>query len=141
MNLSLEHIERQLQELRANKPQSALPYPPTSVEQPIVSLESLKELIREVVVQEVALVKDSLVTAPIVNEQTAPLQQEIDPKMSLFQAIGLGLTVEEQNWLSQPNIFQGIQQHLPLFFQTEDGKLAVQSFIIYYKGVHNDPIS
>lgn len=140
MSLSLEQIERQLLELRAGKNTSVLPYPPVEV-QPAVTVDTLRELIKDVVANELALVKDSLaVNQPLVVEKPV-IRDEINPKMGLLEAIGLGLTLEEQNWLSQPDKVQNINQHLPLFFQTEDGKLAVQSFIIYYKGVFNGTTS
>jgi len=127
MNLSLEQIEQQLNELRASKNVTPSTNIPKASD---ITVDSLKELIREVVVQEISLVKDSL--TPVV-EQNAVIPVQINPNMSLFESIGLGLTPDEQTWLSQPDKLQGVQQHLPIFFQTEDGKLAIQSFIIYYK--------
>ena len=127
MNLSLEQIEQQLNELRASKNVTSSTNIPKASD---ITVDSLKELIREVVVQEISLVKDSL--TPVV-EQNAVIPVQINTNMSLFESIGLGLTPDEQTWLSQPDKLQGVQQHLPIFFQTEDGKLAIQSFIIYYK--------
>ncbi|MCX6733076.1 MAG: hypothetical protein NTV98_06070 [Candidatus Roizmanbacteria bacterium] len=140
MNLSLEQIERQLQELRNNKAPVNLPYMPNTqvlpteiVEQPVLSVEELKNLIREVVVQEISLVKDSLI--PIQQEIT--VGKETNPKLTMLEAIGLSLTPEEQTWLFHIDKLQHIQDHLPIFFQTEDGKLAIQSFLIYYQGQFN----
>lgn len=92
-----------------------------------LSLEDIKKAVKDTIAEEVAALKvvEQVPIKPIEN-------------ISLLQSIGLGLTQEEQIWLSASDKLQGLEAHLPRFFQTEDGKLAVQSFILYYRGVYDN---
>jgi len=120
MSDSIELLQKQLATLQA---QSVTPSPASPVVS--MSIEDLKQVVKAVIAEEVTLLKqEGIPTKPVEN-------------MSLLQSIGLGLTEEEQIWLSASDKLQGVEKHLPLFFQTEDGKLAVQSFILYYRGVYD----
>lgn len=89
-----------------------------------LSIEDIKQAVKATIAEEVAALK--------VVEQVPPKPIE---NMSLLHSIGLGLTEEEQLWLSASERLQGLEKNLPLFFQTDDGKLAVQSFILFYRGI------
>ena len=120
MSDSIELLQKQLATLQA---QSVISSPASPVVS--MSIEDLKQVVKAVIAEEVTLLKqEGIPIKPVEN-------------MSLLQSIGLGLTEEEQIWLSASDKLQGVEKHLPLFFQTEDGKLAVQSFILYYRGVYD----
>jgi len=121
--MSTDTINTLQQQLAVLQAQSALPSPASPVVS--MSVEDLKQVVKAVIAEEVSLLKkEGVPTKPIEN-------------MSLLQSIGLGLTEEEQLWLSASDKLQGLEEYLPKFFQTEDGKLAVQSFILYYRGVYD----
>lgn len=121
MNQSLTQLQSQIDLLKSQAtPQTVGP-------QVGVPVGELKQAIREVFAEELAALKGTVGVAP------TP-----EPQLSLLQSIGLGLTEEEQIWLSAPDKLQGLEGHLPKFFQTPEGKQSVKAFINFYRGVYGD---
>lgn len=121
MNQSLTQLQSQIDLLKAQvNPQSVGP----QIGAPV---GDLKQAIREVFAEELAALKGTVGVAP------AP-----EPQLSLLQSIGLGLTEEEQVWLSSPDKLQGLEGHLPKFFQTPEGKQSVKAFIDFYRGIYGN---
>jgi hypothetical protein len=56
----------------------------------------------------------------------------------MLEAIGQCLTVEEQKWLSKPDILQQVDKKLATYFQTEEGKSAVKTFFTYFRGFYEN---
>lgn len=121
MTQSLTQLQSQIDLLRAQaNPQSVGP-------QVDASAGDLKQMLREVFAEELAALKGAIGVAP------TP-----EPQLSLLQSIGLGLTEEEQIWLSAPDKLQGLEGHLPKFFQTTEGKQSVKAFIKFYRGIYGN---
>ena len=117
---SINLLQQQLATLQAQN--SSLS--PASPVAPTLSIDDIKQVVKAAIAEEVAsLKKEGVPTKPIEN-------------LTLLQSIGLSLTVEEQTWLSASDKLQGLERHLPLFFQTEDGKLAVTYFMQYYRSIY-----
>lgn len=110
-NASIEQLQEQLNSLK-NIPVPGVK-PPTMG----LSIEDIRQTVKDVLAAELALLK-------------AP------KPLTLLEAIGLALTQEEQVWLSDPARLQGVEMHLPLFFQTQEGQASVRAFVKYYKEAH-----
>lgn len=120
----LQQIAQLQTTMGGNKPTVA---PQTTIEQANLSVEDVVKIARQVFVEELAVLKDS---TPEVNEA-----KEVSP---LVSAINAGLTAEERIWLFNPERLQHVEEQLPKFLLTEDGKLAIQSFIIYFRGLYEN---
>jgi len=107
---TIEQLQAQLASLKASQIPSIKP----SIG---LTVDDIRQTVKEVLASELGLLKPS-------------------KPLTLLEAIGLGLTEEEQVWLSDPSRLQGIETHLPLFFQTEEGKASVKSFVQYYKDTY-----
>lgn len=111
MNPSIEELQQRIAAL-----QTASVAKDLTSSQPV----DIKELIRDVVREELPSLKDSS-------------HQQIKP-MTLLESIGCSLTTEEQVWLSKPDVLIKASETLPLFFQQEEGKNSVRSFLKYLRG-------
>lgn len=105
---------------------------PTTSQPPVqnyLTENDVSRIAKQVLAEELLALKDS--TAPKLTQ--AP--QEISP---LVRSINEGLTEEERMWLYHPDRLKDVDKHLPDFLLTEDGKLAIQSFIIYFRGLYEN---
>lgn len=111
-DLTLEQLQAQLTSMKTMQAPVLKPVPQMGL-----SIEDIRQTVKDVLAAELALLK-------------AP------KPLTLLEAIGLALTPEEQVWLSDPLRLQGIEQHLPLFFQTIEGQASIKAFVKYYKETH-----
>lgn len=118
MNPSIEDLQRRIAELQLGKTQPISEVPKES--------SDLKDIIREVLREELTSLKDS---TPIPDKTPAK-------PMTLLESIGTSLSEEEQLWLSKPDILPKVGEFLPLFFQTEEGKHGVKAFLKYFRGCY-----
>jgi hypothetical protein len=130
MNSSIELIRQQLDALQSNPNVLTQQVNPVSI-----SSEDIRRIVKEELATELEQLKSSLQPQKPVQTPVTPQQTT---KVTLLQAIGAALTEEEQLWLSSSDKLQGIEAALPEFFISEDGKLAIQSFIIYYRGLYEN---
>jgi hypothetical protein len=95
------------------------------------SPSDIKSLIRDVIREEMSLLKDSTLVKP--EPPVVPARE-----LTMLEAIGQCLTVEEQKWLSKPDILQQVDKKLATYFQTEEGKSAVKTFFTYFRGFYEN---
>jgi hypothetical protein len=119
MSASIAELQKQIAELQLG---IAPKVPVAAVND---SSTDLKALIREAIREEMSLLKDSTPAAPV-------------KELSMLEAVGLCLTVEEQQWLSRPEILAQVEKKLSLYMQTEGGKSAVRSFLTYFRGFYEN---
>ena len=122
MSASIAELQKQIAELQLGIA------PKVSVAAINDSSTDLKALIREAIREEMSLLKDSTPVQPAV-----PVKE-----LSMLEAVGLCLTVEEQQWLSRPEILAQVEKKLSLYIQTEGGKSAVKSFLTYFRGFYEN---
>ena len=130
MNPSIELLQQQLSALQSAQKPTIEP-----VSSPQVSIEDIRRMVQEEVTAKLELLKGSLA---IPKEEIPTKVANQAKELTIQESIGLSLTEEEQLWLSQSDKLLGIEKHLPEFFQTEDGKLAIQSFMIFYRGKYEN---
>lgn len=125
MSASIDELQRKIAELQlgmATKPTVA----------PLVdSSTDIKALIREAIREEMSLLKDSTLVKP--EPVTVPVKE-----LTVLEAVGQCLTVDEQTWLSRPEILAQVEKKLSLYIQTEGGKTAVRSFLAYFRGFYEN---
>jgi hypothetical protein len=119
--------ERQLAELKRNlslgSVQSVQP-----IENPSISIDDIQKLIDEGVSKKLSEMGGLSSSKEEIVGLTQ--QEEVAPKeYTLFEAINLSLTGEEQQWFSSLNVVQGVAN----FFATEEGKFLVKQFIKDYR--------
>lgn len=119
---SINLLQHQLATLQAQveKPSSV----PASPVAQMLSIDDIRQVVKAAIAEEVSSLKK-------LDEVPKPIEN-----LTLLQSIGLCLTEEEQIWLSASDKLLGLDKHLPLFFQTNDGKLAVSSFMEYYRNCY-----
>lgn len=117
---SINLLQHQLATLQAQvqKPTPASPVAP------VLSIDDIRQVVKAAIAEEVSSLKKVEETPKLIENLT------------LLQSIGLCLTEEEQVWLSASDKLLGLDKHLPLFFQTSEGKLAVSRFMEYYRNVY-----
>lgn len=125
MSASIDELQRKIAELQlgmTTKP----------VVTPLVdSSTDIKALIREAIREEMSLLKDSTLVKP--EPMTVPVKE-----LTILEAVGQCLTVDEQTWLSRPEILAQVEKKLSLYIQTEGGKTAVRSFLTYFRGFYEN---
>lgn len=87
----------------------------------------VKELIRQVIREEIGSSKDTTVVKP------EPAPQPVK-ELSLLESIGKCISEEEQIWLSNTEVLKASVPALSKYFQTETGTAAVRSFVKYFRG-------
>ena len=127
MSSSIDELQKRIAELQlAANPQVVPVVPAVNTPQP-----DIKALIRDVIREEMSLLKDSTLVKP---EPTVSPPREL----SMLEAVGQCLTLEEQKWLSKPDILQKVERNLINYIQTEDGKSAVKGFVTYFRGLYEN---
>ena len=127
MSSSIDELQKRIAELQlAANPQVVPVVPAVNTPQP-----DIKALIRDVIREEMSLLKDSTLVKP---EPTVSPPREL----TMLEAVGQCLTVDEQTWLSRPEILAQVEKKLSLYIQTEEGKTAVRSFLTYFRGFYEN---
>jgi hypothetical protein len=127
MSSSIDELQKRIAELQvagglvAKQPVPAINDTPSD----------LKSLIRDVLREEMSLLKDSTIVKPEIP--VVPVRE-----LTMLEAIGQCLTPEEQVWLSKPDILQQVDKKLATYFQTEGGKSAVKTFFTYFRGFYEN---
>lgn len=127
MSSSIDELQKRIAELQlAATPQVVPVVPAVNTPQP-----DIKALIRDVIREEMSLLKDSTLVKP--EPMTVPAKE-----LTMLEAVGQCLTVDEQTWLSRPEILAQVEKKLSLYIQTEGGKTAVRSFLTYFRGFYEN---
>lgn len=127
MSSSIDELQKRIAELQlATTPQVVPVVPAVNTPQP-----DIKALIRDVIREEMSLLKDSTLVKP--EPMTVPVKE-----LTMLEAVGQCLTVDEQTWLSRPEILAQVEKKLSLYIQTEEGKTAVRSFLTYFRGFYEN---
>jgi hypothetical protein len=113
---TLSALQQQLLNLQGSMSQDQIRNNPVT---PGTSKEEIRSLLKEVLSEELAVIKSTI----------QPVQ-----KMTLLQALGNVLVIEDQNWLSKPEILGSI----PDFIMTEPGKESVKLFVEAYRRYHEN---
>lgn len=127
---NLEQLQQQLLALQAAsnellKPrQSVNQGYPSSPDTTTPSVTLSKEVIKPIVLE---ILREELSSIAAKAEEQAKVQSN-----PLFKSIGKALKEDEQMFLTKH--IDKVQDNLPSFFETEDGQLAVQSFVLYLRG-------
>lgn len=129
---SLTALQNQLAALQSQAVKPAILEP--AVQQPLQNISASSQMVTLSTDDLQRMVKDAVATA-IAEVRTLPQENNMK-ELSLLEAVGLCLTEEEQVWLSDPVKLKGLDRHIPRFIQTEEGKLFVQTFMKYYRGVY-----
>lgn len=125
MSASITDLQRQIAELQLGM----APKPPvTGI---VDSSTDIKALIREAIREEMSLLKDSTLVKP--EPPLVPVKE-----LTILEAVGQCLAVDEQTWLSRPEILAQVEKKLSLYIQTEGGKTAVRSFLTYFRGFYEN---
>lgn len=89
--------------------------------------DNVKDLIRQVIREELSSSKDTTYVTP------EPTPQPVK-ELSLLESIGKCISEEEQLWLSQIEVLKTSPAALTMYFQTDEGKSAVRSFVKFFRG-------
>jgi hypothetical protein len=127
MSSSIDELQKRIAELQVVG--NLLPKQPVPAVNGTPS--DLKSLIRDVIREEMSLLKDSTIVKP--EPVVVPTRE-----LTMLEAIGQCLTPEEQVWLSKPDILQQVDKKLATYFQTEGGKSAVKAFFTYFRGFYEN---
>ena len=127
MSSSIDELQKRIAELQlAASPQVVPVVPAVNTPQ-----TDIKALIRDVIREEMSLLKDSTLVKP--EPMTVPAKE-----LTMLEAVGQCLTLEQQKWLSKPEILQKVERNLTNYIQTDDGKLAVKGFVAYFRGLYEN---
>lgn len=127
MSSSIDELQKRIAELQlAATPQVVPVVPAINTPQP-----DIKALIRDVIREEMSLLKDSTLVKP--EPMLSPVKE-----LTMLESIGKCLTEEQQLWLSKPDILAQVEKKLATYFQTEEGKTAVRSFLTYFRGFYEN---
>lgn len=124
MSSSIDELQKRIAALQVGASGTAV--------QPVTAPESdIKALIREAIREEMKLLKDSTVVQP--EPPVVPARE-----LSMLEAIGQCLTVDEQTWLSKPEVLGKVERNLINYIQTGEGKSAVKGFVTYFRGLYEN---
>lgn len=102
-----------------------------------LSEEDVKRIAKQVLMDELSALKDSIpIPAPPVQTQEPQQQQEQEVSPTLM-AVGKALTEDERAWLLQPDKLAAVEATIPAFLNSDDGLLAIQSFYLYFRGLYD----
>lgn len=127
MSSSIDELQKRIAELQLAATPQVVPVVP-AVNTPQTDI---KALIRDVIREEMSLLKDSTLVKP--EPMTVPVKE-----LTMLEAVGQCLTVDEQTWLSRPEILAQVEKKLSLYIQTEGGKAAVRAFLTYFRGFYEN---
>ena len=125
MSTSIDELQRRIAELQLG----ITAKPVTPVVNPVE--QDIKTLIRQAIREEMSLLKDSTVVQP--EPPVVPVRE-----LSMLEAIGQCLAVEEQTWLSRPEVLGKVERNLINYMQTGEGKSAVKGFVTYFRGLYEN---
>lgn len=113
-------LQAQLAQLQTSLNVAPVPVVPAPIASPSVTtpIGATRDEIRNIVME-------------VLREEFSP-----KPRNPLLASIGKALTEDEQIFLT--NHIGSVEKELPKFLESEDGKLAIQSFLFYLKGIYGN---
>jgi predicted lipid-binding transport protein (Tim44 family) len=97
----------------------------------VSSRDYLRSIVKEVLMEEVEAAKVAM------QQKAATTPQEpVSAVSHLMRSIGNALDENDQVFLTKH--IASVESELPKFLETEDGKLAIHSFILYLKGIYGN---